>query len=228
MDGRQTDVNTHTPESMLDTPPHTRSPTSPVQSEELPTPVNQGYASQFPGVESAESEWPNGPFLGSGSNVISEAKASGSPRLHQNGSMGRERVSPTRAGGMRQQQQSPGPNHFTPAYHTGLEKDDGQPPYPSALNANGGAQPRRLYANTTPTSYTMPGVHPLTRTPTDTTKVDLPTKQGFYDSPAYWLILYFFFNLGLTLFNKIVLVSFPFPYVSQLCTSCALKLTDRL
>jgi hypothetical protein len=34
------------------------------------------------------------------------------------------------------------------------------------------------------------------------------------DSAAYWLILYFMFNLGLTLFNKIVLVNFPFPYVS--------------
>jgi len=38
---------------------------------------------------------------------------------------------------------------------------------------------------------------------------------GFYDSAAYWLGLYFFFNLGLTLFNKVVLVSFPFPYVSS-------------
>lgn len=34
----------------------------------------------------------------------------------------------------------------------------------------------------------------------------------FNDSAAYWLILYFMFNLGLTLFNKIVLVNFPFPY----------------
>jgi hypothetical protein len=37
--------------------------------------------------------------------------------------------------------------------------------------------------------------------------------KPFFDSEAYWLGLYFFFNLGLTLFNKIVLVSFPFPYV---------------
>jgi hypothetical protein len=42
----------------------------------------------------------------------------------------------------------------------------------------------------------------------------IPTEGGFYDSTAYWLGLYFFFNLGLTLFNKLVLVSFPFPYVS--------------
>jgi hypothetical protein len=38
--------------------------------------------------------------------------------------------------------------------------------------------------------------------------------EKFTDSAAYWLGLYFFFNLGLTLFNKFVLVSFPFPYVS--------------
>lgn len=37
----------------------------------------------------------------------------------------------------------------------------------------------------------------------------------FTDSAAYWLGMYFFFNLGLTLFNKVVLVSFPFPYVSM-------------
>lgn len=39
--------------------------------------------------------------------------------------------------------------------------------------------------------------------------------KKFTDSVAYWLILYFMFNLGLTLFNKVVLVNFPFPYVSS-------------
>ena len=38
-------------------------------------------------------------------------------------------------------------------------------------------------------------------------------QAGWRDSAAYWLGLYFCFNLGLTLFNKVVLVSFPFPYV---------------
>ncbi|KAF7293001.1 TPT domain-containing protein [Mycena indigotica] len=32
------------------------------------------------------------------------------------------------------------------------------------------------------------------------------------DSSAFWLSMYFCFNLGLTLFNKRVLVGFPFPY----------------
>ncbi|EPT02316.1 hypothetical protein FOMPIDRAFT_141482 [Fomitopsis schrenkii] len=31
-------------------------------------------------------------------------------------------------------------------------------------------------------------------------------------SQAFWLTLYFAFNLGLTLYNKLVLVQFPFPY----------------
>lgn len=42
------------------------------------------------------------------------------------------------------------------------------------------------------------------------------SKPHFTDSTAYWLGMYFFFNLGLTLFNKVVLVSFPFAYVSLL------------
>lgn len=33
-----------------------------------------------------------------------------------------------------------------------------------------------------------------------------------HESQSFWLILYFFFNLGLTLYNKLILVRFPFPY----------------
>jgi hypothetical protein len=225
MDTRQSGTNPdsnpiHRPHSpMLDTPPDTRSPSSPVNSDEqLPTPHSHNHLApqhQYTPTSpdsTTTSEWNKGPYLGP--NL--EAKASGSPLLHQTEQMGRERLSPTRSASFKeqQQQQQQQPNHFTPAFYTGTghEKEDG---YSSMMNGNGGAQPRRLYANTTPTSYTMPGAHPLTRTPTDSAQVDMPTPQGFYDSPAYWLILYFFFNLGLTLFNKIVLVSFPFPYVSS-------------
>ena len=35
---------------------------------------------------------------------------------------------------------------------------------------------------------------------------------AFAHSEPFWLALYFLFNLGLTLYNKIVLVTFPFPY----------------
>lgn len=38
------------------------------------------------------------------------------------------------------------------------------------------------------------------------------TLRRVADSELFWLALYFLFNLGLTLYNKMVLVSFPFPY----------------
>ncbi|KAF9029528.1 TPT-domain-containing protein [Hymenopellis radicata] len=37
-------------------------------------------------------------------------------------------------------------------------------------------------------------------------------KPSFSSSKTFWVSLYFCFNLGLTLYNKGVLVSFPFPY----------------
>ncbi|GBE83559.1 TPT-domain-containing protein [Sparassis crispa] len=37
-------------------------------------------------------------------------------------------------------------------------------------------------------------------------------KSTVFDYQASWLALYFAFNLGLTLYNKLVLVRFPFPY----------------
>jgi hypothetical protein len=201
----------HSP--ILDTPPETRSPTSPINSDEhLPTPTTHVLPqySPSPGTESITPEDTKGPYLGPNLQV----KASGSPLLHQTEQMGRERLSPTRSHGFRDQQQQQQPNQFTPAFYNGSEKDDGfATSSTGAQNGGAGAQPRRFYANTTPTSYTMPGAHPLTRSISDSGKAEAPTRQGFYDSPAYWLILYFFFNLGLTLFNKIVLVSFPFPYV---------------
>lgn len=40
-------------------------------------------------------------------------------------------------------------------------------------------------------------------------------KVPLTESTGYWLALYFTFNLGLTLYNKVVLVNFPFPYVSD-------------
>lgn len=42
--------------------------------------------------------------------------------------------------------------------------------------------------------------------------VRLPSISSITDSQPFWLILYFVFNLALTLYNKLVLVHFPFPY----------------
>lgn len=39
-----------------------------------------------------------------------------------------------------------------------------------------------------------------------------PTLAERLDNPTAWLCLYFAFNLGLTLFNKLVLQGFPFPW----------------
>jgi hypothetical protein len=224
MDYRQSPIDNMTfkPQSPIpDTPPDTPSPKSPMQSQEhLPTPhIHSLGSSQYTPATTPDSaqasDWSKPPYIGI------EAKASGSPMLHYADPAGsRERISPTRPGGMREQQsQGPPPpnqpNHFTPAFYApgASEKEEGYTQYQSSMNG-GGAQPRRLYANTTPTSYTNPGNYPLSRSVSDTARAEVPAPGGFYDSPAYWLILYFFFNLGLTLFNKIVLVSFPFPYVS--------------
>ncbi|KAF7366679.1 Kinase-like protein [Mycena sanguinolenta] len=40
----------------------------------------------------------------------------------------------------------------------------------------------------------------------------LPIPAVILESPSFWLVMYFCFNLGLTLYNKSVLISFPFPY----------------
>jgi hypothetical protein len=40
----------------------------------------------------------------------------------------------------------------------------------------------------------------------------VPTLAERLDNPTAWLCLYFAFNLGLTLFNKLVLQGFPFPW----------------
>lgn len=53
-------------------------------------------------------------------------------------------------------------------------------------------------------------------------------KPRFADSSAYWLTLYFIFNLGLTLFNKMVLVGFPYPFVSPALTMTPKELADLL
>lgn len=72
---------------------------------------------------------------------------------------------------------------------------------------------------TIPTSYSFPWELPppsIFRTAmphrVDNDK-DLRTEPpSFYHSQPFWLILYFFFNLGLTLYNKAVLIHFPYAY----------------
>ncbi|KAG8983973.1 UAA transporter, partial [Tulasnella sp. 427] len=61
---------------------------------------------------------------------------------------------------------------------------------------------------------------------------DLPARtREATDSGAFWMAMYFVFNLGLTLYNKGVLVRFPFPYtltaLHTFCGTTPARLTTR-
>ncbi|KNZ52093.1 uncharacterized protein VP01_369g1 [Puccinia sorghi] len=70
--------------------------------------------------------------------------------------------------------------------------------------------------NQTTTTTTKPTITTTTTTTTTTnTTLKLKTQSILFkkcDSSTAWLIYYFAFNLGLTIFNKRVLISFPFPW----------------
>ncbi|KAH7912483.1 triose-phosphate transporter family-domain-containing protein [Hygrophoropsis aurantiaca] len=92
---------------------------------------------------------------------------------------------------------------------------------------NGSRHPPSSYRVVSPTTPPPPyskGKHPaVLSSPSDTRipvydpdleygKYSRTQKSLFYDSQSFWLVLYFSFNLGLTLYNKGVLMQFPFPY----------------
>lgn len=109
---------------------------------------------------------------------------------------------------------SPRPNALSPRPNAGAF-DSTLPPLPlSPTRPSGAMNPYD------PPSLHSRKYHPDELSPKPLTNPAQPEQSGFYDSPAYWLIMYFCFNLGLTLFNKGVLVSFPFPYVSRLLCVC--------
>ena len=71
----------------------------------------------------------------------------------------------------------------------------------------------------TPTSFSFPWELPspsTARTPTPyrahNEKYFRAESSSFYHSQPFWLALYFCFNLGLTLYNKAVLIHFPYAY----------------
>ena len=81
-------------------------------------------------------------------------------------------------------------------------------------------EPTRRNGFLSKNSYTSYGYEkfPLSEPYRPVSPVPTPTisKNPFTESTAYLLGLYFCLNLGLTLFNKVVLVSFPFPYVGRI------------
>jgi hypothetical protein len=67
----------------------------------------------------------------------------------------------------------------------------------------------------TPTSYSFPWELPSpsnSRTAMPYDKDFRTESPSFYHSQPFWLGLYFCFNLGLTLYNKAVLIHFPYAY----------------
>ncbi len=100
---------------------------------------------------------------------------------------------------------------ITPPAYTGVPRDSSNSygaarynpsPY-SSLSAN-------PQSNHTGYGASEKAQHVLTSVPTQA-----QAKPAWSDSTAYWLTWYFAFNLGLTLFNKLVLVNFPFAYVGR-------------
>ena len=97
---------------------------------------------------------------------------------------------------------------------------DSLSPIPLKSEDGQDAQPHRhssLQHSITPSSYSFPWELPApahARTPRresldKESRVDSPS---FFQSQPFWLVLYFAFNLGLTLYNKAVLIHFPYAY----------------
>ncbi|KAJ7253040.1 triose-phosphate transporter family-domain-containing protein [Mycena haematopus] len=78
-----------------------------------------------------------------------------------------------------------------------------QEPYPASPNFSASVSP-------SPTELLLPPFYSPASPKIKHALLPIPTVIP--DSPSFWLAMYFCFNLGLTLYNKGVLVSFPFPY----------------
>jgi hypothetical protein len=72
-----------------------------------------------------------------------------------------------------------------------------------------------------PSSLSLPTVAPTALASCKNLRTESVPTAGFWGDLAenkyintqeFWLALYFFFNLSLTLYNKVVLVHFPYPY----------------
>lgn len=81
--------------------------------------------------------------------------------------------------------------------HTSPKRLDSPPPSPSLPTISPNALASRKYPQS---ELTLTGFW-----------ADL-AENKFLNTQEFWLVLYFFFNLSLTLYNKVVLVHFPYPY----------------
>jgi hypothetical protein len=112
------------------------------------------------------------------------------------------------------------PYRFSDDHHFST-KENPSPTEEGKLDAQGLRQNiRRLRVSSSPTRASRRSYREHSPTPPNTPVSQslffLPTLKypitRYADSQPFWLTLYFCFNLGLTLYNKSVLVRFPFPY----------------
>ncbi|KAJ7792669.1 TPT-domain-containing protein [Mycena olivaceomarginata] len=80
-------------------------------------------------------------------------------------------------------------------------------PYPASLNPSGSVSPSPTELRLPP--FFDPPASPKLKHALLLLPIQLPATL---ESPSVWLAMYFCFNLSLTLYNKGVLVAFPFPY----------------
>lgn len=113
------------------------------------------------------------------------------------------------------------PPHHTDSYtpsqappqslHSGIPVNAAQGAYASSTAPAPSVSPRVGYEQDAPprhaATYSL-GTHALLSSRAST-KARLAASM---DTPTAWLVLYFSFNLGLTLYNKLVLQGFPFPW----------------
>lgn len=95
----------------------------------------------------------------------------------------------------------PPPRRVPHRYNSEIEAP---PPFLTTVNSSN-ASTLRAFSN----PYTFNRTSTLF-TPISSSK--LVRQNSLYESQLFWLALYFILNLGLTLFNKALLLQFPFPY----------------
>jgi hypothetical protein len=83
-------------------------------------------------------------------------------------------------------------------------------PSPPLLQLSPGLPQPFLYLGQDP--HLLPCVYSLETKSSRIHPACLSNVSSIADTQFFWLVLYFVFNLGLTLYNKVVLVRFPFPY----------------
>lgn len=112
--------------------------------------------------------------------------------------------------------------------HLRVYHDDSRSPT-SPISAIPSPQPKELTLPPFPSPISSPAPESKTR-PHEPRSRNL--LYGLDESPTFWLVVYFLSNLALTLYNKSVLIQFPFPYtltaLHALCSTAGSSVVMRV